>query len=64
MLVISRKVGEKFFVGEEITITVVRVSNGGVRIGIEAPKELSVMREELVTEEPEAAPANKLTRAK
>ena len=47
MLVLSRKVGERILVGDQVTITVVRITGGGVRIGIEAPKELSVIREEL-----------------
>lgn len=47
MLVLSRKVGERLWIGENISITVVKVSGGGVRIGIEAPAELPVVREEL-----------------
>ena len=47
MLVLSRKVGERILVGDEVTITVVRIAGGGVRIGIEAPPELAVIREEL-----------------
>ena len=47
MLVLSRKSGEKFWIGENIAITVVRISGGGVRIGIEAPAELVVVRDEL-----------------
>ena len=47
MLVLSRKVGERIWIGDEIAITVVRLSSGGVRIGIEAPEELAVVREEL-----------------
>ena len=47
MLVLSRKAGERIWIGEDISVTVVRISGGGVRIGIEAPKELPVAREEL-----------------
>ena len=47
MLVLSRKVGERILIGDQITVTIVRVAQGGVRIGIEAPPELSVVREEL-----------------
>jgi carbon storage regulator len=47
MLVLSRKVGERIWIGEHISVTVVRVTGGGVRIGIEAPAELPVVREEL-----------------
>lgn len=47
MLVVSRKVGERILIGEQITVTVIKVGSGGVRIGIQAPKELAVVREEL-----------------
>lgn len=47
MLVLSRKVGERILIGDEIAVTVVRIAGGGVRLGIEAPKELPVVREEL-----------------
>ncbi len=47
MLVLSRKVGERILIGDKISVTVVRVAGGGVRLGIEAPDELPVIREEL-----------------
>ena len=47
MLVLSRKVGERIWIGDDIAVTVVRVTGGGVRLGIEAPHELPVIREEL-----------------
>ena len=47
MLVLSRKVGERILIGDNISVTIVRVSGGGVRLGIEAPAELAVIREEL-----------------
>jgi carbon storage regulator len=47
MLVLSRKVGERILVGDQIRITVVRVTSGGVRLGIEAPDGTTVVREEL-----------------
>lgn len=47
MLVLSRKVGERILIGDNIAITVVRVAGGGVRLGIEAPADLPVVREEL-----------------
>jgi carbon storage regulator len=47
MLVLSRKVGERVWIGDDISITVVKIAGGGVRIGIEAPSELPVVREEL-----------------
>ncbi len=47
MLVLTRKVGESFVIGDDIIVTVVRVAGGGVRIGIEAPQDCLVMRREL-----------------
>ncbi len=47
MLVVSRKVGERILIGDKITVIVVKVGSSGVRIGIEAPKEMAVVREEL-----------------
>jgi carbon storage regulator len=47
MLVLSRKVGERVLIGENIVVTIVRVHGNGVRIGIEAPPEMAVVREEL-----------------
>ena len=50
MLVLSRKVGERILIGDKITITVVKIGHGGVRVGIEAPPEMAVVREELAQE--------------
>ena len=50
VLVLSRKVGERILIGDKITVTVVKIGHGGVRIGIDAPTELAVVREELATE--------------
>ncbi len=50
MLVLSRKVGERILIGNQVTVTVVRITGGGVRLGIEAPKEMTVIREELQDE--------------
>lgn len=47
MLVLSRKVGQRILIGDRIAVTVVRLGSGGVRLGIEAPPELPVVREEL-----------------
>jgi carbon storage regulator len=50
MLVLSRKLDEKVFIGDDICVTVVRLEEGVVRLGIEAPREVSVFRAELVPE--------------
>ena len=47
MLVLSRKPGERILIGDKIAITVVRIAPGIVRIGVEAPVELPILREEL-----------------
>ncbi len=47
MLVLSRKLGERILIGDNVSVTVVRITGGGVRIGIEAPPEMAVVREEL-----------------
>ncbi len=47
MLVLSRRVGERILIGENISVTVVRIAGGAVRLGIEAPGDLSIMRDEL-----------------
>jgi carbon storage regulator len=47
MLVLARKVGEKILIGENISVTVVRIAQGVVRIGIEAPNEMPIVREEI-----------------
>lgn len=50
MLVISQKKGEKLRIGRDITITILESKAGKVRLGIEAPQELEVMRESLYRE--------------
>lgn len=47
MLVLTRKEGERILIGEKISVTVVRILGGGVRLGVEAPPEVPVMRSEL-----------------
>jgi carbon storage regulator len=47
MLVLSRKVGESILISESIRVTVVQAANGRIRLGIDAPPEVIVLREEL-----------------
>ena len=47
MLVLSRKESEKIKLGDDIVLTIVRVSGDRVRLGIDAPPELLILREEL-----------------
>lgn len=48
MLVLSRKVGERILLGDDIVITVVRIGPNATKIGIDAPKNMNIAREELV----------------
>ena len=54
MLVLSRKLGQRFQVGPEVRITIVKIDRNSVRIGIEAPDDVTVYREEIVPDEKEA----------
>jgi len=47
MLVLSRKPGERILIGDNVTVTIVRIGPNNVRLGIEAPRELNIVREEL-----------------
>ncbi|MGI9428232.1 MAG: carbon storage regulator [Bythopirellula sp.] len=47
MLVVSRKIGERILIGDKIAVTIVKIGNGGVRVGVEAPPEMAIVREEL-----------------
>lgn len=47
MLVLSRKQNDSILIGDEVRITVVRIDRNQVRLGIEAPTHVSVLREEL-----------------
>ena len=47
MLILTRRVGETLMVGDDVTITVLGVKGNQVRIGVNAPKEVAVHREEI-----------------
>ena len=57
MLVLTRKLLEKLYIGDDICVTVVRLEGGQVRLGIDAPREVPVVRAELVGRSPAAAAA-------
>ncbi len=54
MLILQRKAGESLVIGENITVTVVSVDSGRVRLAIDAPSDVSILRSELI----KAAAAN------
>ncbi len=54
MLVLSRKLGEKIYISDNICITVVDIDRGKIRLGIEAPREVPIFRKELLTGEKKA----------
>jgi carbon storage regulator len=47
MLILTRRVGETLMVGDEVTVTVLGVKGNQVRIGVNAPKDVAVHREEI-----------------
>ena len=57
MLVLTRKHNETLHIGNDIVLTIVRVRGDSVRIGIQAPKEIHVMRSELLGRQPKQTAA-------
>ena len=67
MLILTRRVGETLMIGDSVTVTVLGVKGNQVRVGITAPKDVSVHREEIFqrilrvdAEQPESAEVSKV----
>jgi len=61
MLVLSRKLGEKIHIGDNICITIVDIDRGKIRLGIEAPRDVPIFRQELLASNPTPpAPTDKV----
>jgi carbon storage regulator len=50
MLVLTRKLGESICIGAKIRLTIVAIDRGKIRLGIEAPREVPIFRQELLTQ--------------
>ena len=65
MLILSRRISEKLIIGENVTVTILAVKGNQVRIGIDAPRDVRVDREEVhqrIMQEEEALKNNKLAK--
>jgi carbon storage regulator len=62
MLVLSRKVGETILIGEQVSVTVVRIAPGVVRLGIDAPDNYTILRSEIAGAEQAEAVAEQEAR--
>jgi len=57
MLVLTRRVNERIVIGDDVTVTVLEVRGDQVRLGIEAPRDVKVLREEVLQRDEPEPPA-------
>jgi len=58
MLILTRRIGESLVIGEDITITILAIKGNQIRIGIDAPKDVSVNRQEIQNKINQSAQSN------
>lgn len=58
MLILTRNQGESINIGEAVTVTVLGTKGGQVRLGIDAPRQIKVLRSELLDQAPDSKPRN------
>lgn len=64
MLVLSRQTGDRIQIGDDIVLTVIKVTPHSVRIGVEAPASIAIVRAELIKASQQPAPENNLPASK
>ena len=55
MLILSRRIGESFLIGDDIEVLITGVTGGQVKFGVQAPEDVPIVRSELVDREPDEA---------
>ena len=55
MLVLSRKVGERIQIGDDVQLVVLKSAGGRIKLGIDAPRDVAIQRHEILFREPAAA---------
>lgn len=64
MLVLARKEGQRVMIGHDIVVTVVAIRGTSVRLGIEAPADVDIWREEILRKHDDAGPAHERSRGR
>lgn len=49
MLILSRKIGQSVFIGDDVSVTVVNIGKSSIKIGVEAPMDTPILREEITS---------------
>jgi carbon storage regulator len=53
MLMLTRKPGQRLYIGDDITVVIFEYSKGQFKVGVDAPKEIAIVREEAKSDEPQ-----------